>query len=159
MELGYDTGCIASTVAFRRREPIVRDVVVIGAGPAGTMTARMLAERGHDVVILEEHAAVGMPVHCTGLLGVDAFDEFKLPESIILGQAGSARFWGAAGQSVGIRSDKVQATVIDRVLLDVWLSEQAVKAGAELRSGCRAESIQVCPDRVIVTGRSGEGVI
>jgi len=132
---------------------------VIGAGPAGTTTARLLAERGHDVVILEEHPAVGTPVHCTGLLGVEAFEEFKLPRSIILGQAGSATFWGAAGQSVGIRSDKVQAAVIDRVQLDVWLGEQAVAAGAELRAGWRAETVQVGPDRVIVTGRSGEGVV
>jgi geranylgeranyl reductase family protein len=137
----------------------VRDVVVIGAGPAGTLTARRLAERGHDVVILEEHAAVGTPVHCTGLLGVEAFEEFNLPRSIVLGHAGSATFWGAAGQSVGIRSDKVQAAVIDRVQLDVWLGDQAVRAGAELRAGWRAETVQVGPDRVIVTGRSGEGVV
>ncbi len=156
MELGYDTGCIASTVAIGRRELLVRDVVVIGAGPAGTTTARLLAEGGHDVVVLEEHASVGTPVHCTGLLGVDAFEEFNLPQSLILGRADSARFWGAAGQSVGIRSDRVQATVIDRVELDVWLGKRAVNAGVELLSGWRAETILVCPDRVVVTGRTGE---
>ena len=137
----------------------MRDVVVIGAGPAGTTTARLLAERGHDVVVLEEHPAVGTPVHCTGLLGVEAFEEFNLPQSLILGQAGSARFWGAAGQSVGVHSDRVQAAVIDRMQLDLWLADQAVAAGAELRPGWRAETVQVCPDRVIVTGRSGEGVV
>jgi flavin-dependent dehydrogenase len=119
----------------------------------------MLAERGHDVVVLEEHSAVGTPVHCTGLLGMEAFEEFNLPRSLILGHAGSARFWGAAGQSVGVHSDRVQAAVIDRLLLDVWLGDQAVKAGVELRAGWRAETIQVCPDRVIVTGRSGDGVV
>ena len=119
----------------------------------------MLAGQGHDVVVLEEHASVGTPVHCTGLLGLDAFEEFHLPQSIILGQAGSARFWGAAGQSVGIHSDRVQAAVIDRVQLDAWLAERAVAAGADIRPGWRAEAIQVGPDRVIVTGRSGEGVV
>jgi flavin-dependent dehydrogenase len=119
----------------------------------------MLADRGHDVVVLEEHASVGTPVHCTGLLGLEAFEEFSLPQSIVLGHAGSARFWGAAGQSVGIHSDRVQAAVIDRVMLDAWLAEQAVAAGAEVRPGWRAEAIQVGPDRVIVTGRSGEGVV
>jgi geranylgeranyl reductase family protein len=137
----------------------VRDVVVIGAGPAGSTTARRLAAEGHDVVVLEEHASVGTPVHCTGLLGLEAFDEFDLPKSIVLGQAGSARFWGAAGQSVGIHSDRVQAAVIDRVMLDAWLAEQAVAAGAEVRAGWRAEAIQVGPDRVIVTGRAGEGAV
>ena len=35
------------------------DVVVIGAGPAGSIAARGLASAGHHVVILEEHPAVG----------------------------------------------------------------------------------------------------
>ncbi len=34
----------------------MRDVVIIGAGPAGLIAARQLAQRGRDVVVLEEHA-------------------------------------------------------------------------------------------------------
>src|SRR6185503_19738343 len=102
-----------------RRE--LRDAVVIGAGPAGSITARRLAEQGYDVVLLEEHEHIGQPVHCTGLLGVDAFEEFDLPRHVILGQASGARFWGAAGQSVMLRSASVRAAVIDRAALDAWL--------------------------------------
>ena len=32
------------------------------------MTAARLADQGHDVLMLEEHATIGTPVHCTGLL-------------------------------------------------------------------------------------------
>ena len=45
----------------------MHDIVVIGAGPAGLHAARLLAERGLDVIVLEEHEAVGQPVHCTGI--------------------------------------------------------------------------------------------
>ena len=56
----------------------MRDVVVIGAGPSGAITARLLADAGHDVVVLDEQDVVGAPVHCTGLIGAEAFDEFDL---------------------------------------------------------------------------------
>ena len=69
----------------------MRDVIVIGAGPAGSITAARLATRGHDVMVLEEHGIIGTPVHCTGLLGLEAFDEFDLPRDLILSEAGAAR--------------------------------------------------------------------
>ena len=36
-----------------------RRIVVVGAGPAGMEAARVSAERGHDVVLLESNAALG----------------------------------------------------------------------------------------------------
>jgi geranylgeranyl reductase family protein len=136
--------------------PHLHDVVVIGAGPAGSLTAERLARHGHDVVLLEEHEQPGTPVHCTGLLGVEAFDEFDLPRDLILGTTGAARFWGAAGQSVLVRSDRVQATVIDRAGLDVLLANRATAAGAALRTGCRVDRIQPARDAVTVAGRGLE---
>lgn len=125
----------------------MHDVIVIGAGPAGSTTARRLADRGHDVLLLEEHEAVGRPVHCTGLLGTEAFEEFALPRDVILGRAVAARFWGAAGQSVPVGAGSVHASIIDRALLDERLAAQAVAAGATLRTGCRV-------DRLTIDGRS-----
>lgn len=80
------------------------------------MTARLLADAGHDVVLLEEHSTIGAPVHCTGLMGADAFDEFDLSKDSILSEAGSARFWGAAGQSVAAQSSRIQAVHVNGVI-------------------------------------------
>jgi flavin-dependent dehydrogenase len=116
------------------------------------MTARRLAERGHDVVVLEEHEQSGLPVHCTGLLGLEAFDEFDLPRDTILGQSSAARFWGVDGTSVLVQSPRVQAAVIDRARFDQALAARAVQAGADIRRAWRAERVVVDPDRVVVTG-------
>jgi geranylgeranyl reductase family protein len=134
------------------------DVVVVGGGPAGSITARHLATRGHDVVVLEEHRDIGLPVHCTGLLGLEAFDEFELPRDTILGLASSARFWAADCSSVLVRSESVQAAVIDRARFDVWLGEQAELCGADVRRGWRAERIEVLPDGVAVWDAAGRVV-
>jgi geranylgeranyl reductase family protein len=131
----------------------VLDVVVIGAGPAGSRIAKVLAERGREVLVLEEHEVVGAPVHCTGLLGAEAFAEFGLPRSLILAESESARFWGAAGQSVPVRSDRANAAVIDRGRLDRHLADVATAAGATLRVGCRVDRIEVGSAGVIVTTR------
>lgn len=135
------------------------DVVVIGAGPAGSLTARLLAEQGHEVVVLEEHDAVGVPVHCTGLVGVEAFTEFDLPRRLILAHSDGARFWGANGRSVPVRSGRVNAVVIDRRGLDQHLADRAAEAGAEYRFGARAERITVDERGVRIAVRGSEAAL
>jgi geranylgeranyl reductase family protein len=134
----------------------LHDVVVIGAGPAGALAARTLAERGRDVVLLEEHREVGAPTHCTGLLGLEAFDEFALPRHVILGVAESARFWGASGQSITVRSARISASVVDRRALDEALVDSARAAGTDVRTGNRVERIRIESDRVRVSAAGSD---
>jgi len=46
------------------------DVIVVGAGPAGSSAAREIASAGFEVGLFEEHETVGVPQHCTGMLTV-----------------------------------------------------------------------------------------
>lgn len=128
------------------------DVVVVGGGPAGLMAARGLAAAGHAVVVLEEHDSIGLPVHCTGLLGFDAFDELDIPRQAILDTTHRARFVAADGSDVSIDAERVRAAVIDRAIFDQALAAGASAAGADVRVGARVRSIAVLPDRVRVTG-------
>ena len=139
--------------------PTVRDVVIVGAGPAGLITARNLAAAGHDVVVLEEHAEIGVPVHCTGLLGSDAFEELDLPRSAILATAHAARFISADGNTVLLDSERVRASIVDRGVFDQMLAERARDAGAEVRTTARVRSVTVAEDRVVVHGDTPEGSV
>ena len=119
------------------------DVAVIGAGPAGLSTAAALASAGHHVIVLEEHDQVGVPVHCTGVLGLDAFDEFDIPRETILSTAHVARFVAADGSDVAVDAENARAAVVDRARFDQALAQSARSAGAELQSGARVRTVQI----------------
>lgn len=136
----------------------MRDVVVVGAGPAGLMAARELARRGHDVVALEEHARIGVPAHCTGILGFEAFTELDIPRETILSTARAARFVAPDGSSVLVDTDRINAAIVDRARFDQALANSSRAAGVELRSNARVRSIAI-DDRGVNVSADGVGTI
>ena len=70
--------------------------------------------------LLEEHDVIGTPVHCTGVLGLDAFDELSLSRGAIVGTADAARFVSPNGTTVlAVGADQVRAAVVgDRAIFD-----------------------------------------
>lgn len=121
----------------------MHDVIVVGAGPAGLAAAEGLAARGRDVLVLEEHDQVGYPVHCTGVIGREAFDELALPREAILGFARAAMFRAADGLAVAVESDRVVAAVVDRGRFDALLAARAARAGARVETGARVRRLEV----------------
>ena len=136
----------------------VRDVAVIGGGPAGLIAARQLAAGGHDVVVLEEHDQVGVPVHCTGLLGSDAFGELDLPRDAILTTVNAARFVAADGSTVMMDAEQVRASIVDRAGFDQSLADAARAAGAHVHTGVRVRSVKVEGTRVKIAADGAAGL-
>ena len=62
---------------------VTKTVAIIGAGPVGCYTGYLLAKAGWKVTIYENHAQVGLPIQCTGLLTHD-FDKLGIPTSAFL---------------------------------------------------------------------------
>ncbi len=110
------------------------------------MAARTLAARGHSVSVVEEHPAIGYPVHCTGLIGIEAFEELALPRDPIRGIVRSARFHAPDGSSITIESDHISAAVIDRGEFDAALAAQATAAGTTVRRGAKVTRISAGAD-------------
>ena len=133
-----------------RTRPVDCDVIVVGGGPAGLIAARELATAGHSVRVLEEHDAIGTPVHCTGVLGLDAFDELNLSRRAIVGGADAARFVSPNGTAVVIGAEQVRAAVVDRAIFDRQLAAaggDAIHGPAHGRmdDGARLESREQPP--------------
>jgi len=109
------------------------DVAVVGGGPAGSTCARLCAEQGLSVCLLEEHASAGIPVQCAGLLSLAAFEECSVSRSCILSTVSGARIVSSLGPVLSFDAGVARAHVVDRAALDREMLERAARAGAEIR--------------------------
>jgi digeranylgeranylglycerophospholipid reductase len=141
------------------------DVVVVGAGPAGSAAAKAAAEKKLKVCLLEQHKEVGVPQHCGGNFyshGVEPkrFLEFvrNMDKRIILREYSKIRVFAPSGKI--IREQVVAGSgycVIRRDYLDRELARQAVNAGADLYVNTRVTGLLQKDNRVIgVTTSSTE---
>jgi len=112
------------------------DVVVVGSGPAGSMTARFAAESGANVLIIERRQEVGVPVLCGE--GVSkGVDEFKVLEGKrwLANNMDGARIISPDGTMVKLAADMAgdeTGYVLYRDIFDQELARGAIRAGAEL---------------------------
>lgn len=131
------------------------DVAIVGGGPGGLFAATRLARAGHDVAVFEEHAAIGEPVHCTGVLAAEALDELGLSSAVVLNPLSTARFHSPSGLDLAYTPPVTEAVVIDRLAFDHVLSAAAEQSGARLFRGARVTSADVDAEGVTlrVAGR------
>jgi len=134
---------------------VMHDIAVVGGGPGGLHAAYLLARSGFKVVVFEEHAATGDPVHCTGVLAVEAFDEFDLPRNAFLNSLTTVQFFGPSGASIEHSTPQVEAIVIDRKAFDAALSARAERAGVTVLVGERISGVRVTDNGVWLTTSGG----
>jgi digeranylgeranylglycerophospholipid reductase len=133
----------------------MHDVIIVGGGPAGLRAGALLAARGWDVVLFEEHATAGEPVHCTGVLAAEAYDELDLPRDPVLNPLSHVRFVAPSGEVVAYTTPTVEALVIDRRLFDQQLYDRACSAGVTVITGNRVTEVSTTRSHVTVTFADG----
>lgn len=120
------------------------DVVVVGAGPVGSTAARYAALNGAKVLLLEEHASIGSPVGCTGLLSTRAVAECDLKPSdeFVFNSVRGAAVHAPDGQCLPIDGKHTRAYVVSRKNFDRALAVMAVEEGVELSLRTRAVGLE-----------------
>jgi digeranylgeranylglycerophospholipid reductase len=136
---------------------LVYDVVVVGAGPCGSAAARSCAELGLKTLLVEEHAAVGHPVQCAGLLSASAFEVCTVSRRSVLNEVRGARMVSDLGAELCFDAGRTKAYVVDRAVLDREMAEAAVRAGAELRLRTYVSGVR--DGRLMTRGVDGRGEI
>jgi geranylgeranyl reductase family protein len=126
------------------------DSLIVGAGPAGLLSAKEIATKGFSVKILEEHNQIGVPSHCAGLVSVEGLKRIGVEVSrrFVQNEVVGGRIYSPDGQCIEIRDTRSRAYVIDRAAFDQHLAEKAIDAGAELVPGRRVEKLTLADSGV-----------
>lgn len=108
------------------------DIIVVGAGPAGSMAARFAAEQGVSVLMLEKDRDVGYPVRCGEAISKAGVEEFIKPDPQWIA-ATINRFSLNSPDGTEIILDYGEAAyVLERRIFDYELARTAAGAGAEI---------------------------
>jgi geranylgeranyl reductase family protein len=123
------------------------DAVVIGAGPGGSAAARLLAEAGHDVVLIEKESFPREKVCGDGLTprAVQALRMLGLHDEAEGAVPGWTRQEGLRMYGAGVALDlpwpeldgwPSHSLTVTRMLLDATLARHAQAAGVQLWEQC-----------------------
>jgi digeranylgeranylglycerophospholipid reductase len=114
------------------------DVVVIGAGPAGSIAARTCAQAGLRVLLAEKRQEIGSPVRCAEAVGKETVAEFiPLDEKWIAAEVDHFSLTSSVNDTVHF--PPLETTlVLERKIFDRELAHAAANAGADVVVKARA---------------------
>ncbi len=126
------------------------DIIVVGAGPAGSMAARFAAEKGVSVLILEKDRDVGYPVRCGEAISKAGVEEFIEPdERWITAHITKFSFIAPDNTEVTLQFDTEQeGYVLERRIFDYELAKTAAKAGAQILTRAYVNGLLFDDDKV-----------
>ncbi len=127
------------------------DILIIGAGPGGLACARVLAEHGRQVLVLERKQTIGAKV-CAGGITWDGLINV-VPESLIE-RAFCRQYVYSSRQKVLVAEKNPIIATINRKKLGQWMAQKALDSGAKILTGSRVTAIK--GHTVLVRSSSGK---
>ncbi len=108
------------------------DAIVVGGGPAGATAAEDLAHKGRSVALIDR---AGRIKPCGGAIPPRLMRDFKIPESLLVARATSARMIAPSSREIDMPIEGGYVGMVDRDTFDEWLRRRAATAGVERRTG------------------------
>ncbi len=127
------------------------DVLIVGAGPAGSTTARFCAGKGIDVLMIDRRAEIGYPVQCGEFLPAakemhDIFPRsmnleelFAVEGSVVAGEVTAIDMISPGGR---VYRCPFEGLTLDRRSFDKSLVKLAIERGAKLETQTSLISIK-----------------
>lgn len=135
------------------------DVIVVGAGPAGSMIAYEMARSGYRTLLLEKFSiprekACGGAAMYRGLRLIGP----SFPRHLVEREIYGLRFRFSDGTAAEFTSDRLLGVTTERARFDEFLARRAEQAGAELREKTRVIGVQLYPSDVEAVTEGGSSV-
>ncbi|MEM0351087.1 MAG: NAD(P)/FAD-dependent oxidoreductase [Archaeoglobaceae archaeon] len=112
------------------------DVIVVGAGPAGSMAAKTCAENGLNVLLIEKRQEIGTPVRCAEGISKQGLRRFlEIDKKWIAAEVIGAKIYAPDGTEIVMAEEMAGnevGFVLERKIFDRHLARLAAKAGAEV---------------------------
>lgn len=128
------------------------DVIVVGAGPAGSITAKTCAKAGLDVLLIEKRQEIGDPVRCAEGVSKEGLKRHIKPDNRwIAAEVKGSMIIAPDGTEIVLSeasSTKDVGYVLERKVFDRALAQQAAMAGAEVMVKTRATGLLIYNGKV-----------
>ena len=121
------------------------DIVIIGAGPAGSSAAQAAAQNGAKVLLIDQRQRIGIPVRCAELVSqwISRYAHFS--STCVLQTTETMVTHLPNGTSYKMEGP---AYMLDRSLFDKELAASAILSGAKISIGAKA--ISPAPEGIVV---------
>jgi geranylgeranyl reductase family protein len=130
------------------------DIVIIGAGPAGSSAAQAAAQRGAKVFLIDRRQRIGVPVQCAELVSQWVSRSIRFSSACILQTIDTLVTHLPDGTSYEMKSP---GYMLDRSLFDKELVTSAILSGAKIAVETRA--IRLSSEGLVMERGSKEEMI
>ena len=122
------------------------DVIIVGAGPAGSMAACAAAQSGARVLLIDKRHELGTPIQCGEAVGEQVLRDVGLDPGShwMVHQSHVTRLVSPSGLFIQMSEKKSSgkgACLLDRRAFDRYLAGLAVAAGADIQVGTLVEGL------------------
>ena len=127
---------------------IQTDVLVIGAGPAGSSAGRFAAKGGAKVIIIDKKSEIGFPKRCAEGVSKRIFEklDLEMDPHWVTNEIRGVRFVAPDGTDIWLSEDQIDLPdagyVLERKVFDKHMAAEAAREGAEIRIKTQAKGIK-----------------
>lgn len=139
---------------------IETDVLVIGAGPAGSSAAKHAALNGAEVILIDKKSEIGTPKRCAEGVSKEGLKKLKIEPSSrwVTKELNGVRMIAPNGTSVWLNEEKVKLPeagyILERKVFDKHMAMDAARAGVKIMVKTLATGLRREGETLIVTVES-----